>query len=57
MCRDGSKSSRRVQRCYPPHATQTHLLETLDSYATMNGIDRAIGLRATLIKASKFGIQ
>ena len=34
-----------AQRCYPPHPAQTRLLEVLNTYAEMNGIDRSIGLR------------
>ena len=34
-----------TQRCDPPLAAQTRLLQILDTYAEMNGIDRAIGLR------------
>ncbi|MDM0117339.1 methyltransferase domain-containing protein [Variovorax sp. J22R133] len=33
------------QRCEPPHAAQTRLVELLDAYAQMNGIDRSIGLK------------
>jgi len=35
-----------TQRCEPPHPAQTRLLQLLDAYADLNGIDRAIGLRA-----------
>jgi SAM-dependent methyltransferase len=34
-----------AQRCDPPLAAQTRLLEVLDAYAERNGIDRSIGLR------------
>ena len=34
-----------TQRCDPPIAAQTRLLQILDTYAEMNGIDRSIGLR------------
>lgn len=34
-----------TQRCDPPLPAQVRLLELLDSYAAMNGIDRSIGLR------------
>ncbi|HEV7734289.1 MAG TPA: methyltransferase domain-containing protein [Candidatus Binatia bacterium] len=34
-----------TQRCDPPHAAQTRLLQVLNAYAETNGIDRAIGLR------------
>ncbi|MEJ8856817.1 methyltransferase domain-containing protein [Variovorax robiniae] len=33
------------QRCEPPHPAQKRLLQLLDSYAQMNGIDRMIGLK------------
>ena len=32
-------------RCDPPHPAQTRLLQVLNTYAEMNGIDRSIGLR------------
>ena len=35
-----------TQRCDPPHPAQTRLLQILGSYARMNGIDRAIGVKA-----------
>ena len=35
-----------TQRCDPPHRAQDRLLQILAAYAEMNGIDRAIGLRA-----------
>ena len=35
-----------TQRCDPPHPAQTRLLQLLNTYAEMNGIDRSIGLRA-----------
>ena len=35
-----------TQRCDPPLAAQTVLLQVLNAYAEMNGIDRSIGLRA-----------
>ena len=35
-----------TQRCDPPLAAQSRLLEILDEYAERNGIDRSIGLRA-----------
>lgn len=34
-----------TQRCDPPHPAQTRLLELLNTYAEMNGMDRSIGLR------------
>jgi len=34
-----------AQRCDPPHPAQTRLLQLLNTYAEMNGIDRSIGLR------------
>jgi SAM-dependent methyltransferase len=34
-----------TQRCDPPLAAQNRLLQILDTYAEMNGIDRSIGLR------------
>ena len=34
-----------AQRCDPPHPAQTRLLEVLNTYAELNGIDRSIGLR------------
>jgi SAM-dependent methyltransferase len=34
-----------TQRCDPPHPAQTRLLEILNLYAQMNGIDRAIAPR------------
>ena len=34
-----------TQRCDPPHPAQTRLLQLLNTYAEMNGIDRSIGLR------------
>ena len=34
-----------AQRCDPPLAAQTRLLQVLNTYAEMNGIDRSIGLR------------
>jgi len=34
-----------TQRCEPPLPAQQRLLELLDTYAQMNGIDRSIGLR------------
>ena len=34
-----------AQRCDPPHPAQTRLLQLLETYAAMNGIDRSIGLR------------
>jgi SAM-dependent methyltransferase len=34
-----------TQRCDPPHPAQTRLLQALNAYADMNGIDRAIGPR------------
>lgn len=38
-----------AQRCDPPLAAQTRLLEVLDAYAERNGIDRSIGLRVPRI--------
>jgi SAM-dependent methyltransferase len=35
-----------AQRCDPPLAAQTRLLQLLNVYAEMNGIDRSVGLRA-----------
>jgi SAM-dependent methyltransferase len=35
-----------IQRCDPPHAAQDRLLALLAAYAELNGIDRAIGVRA-----------
>jgi SAM-dependent methyltransferase len=35
-----------TQRCDPPHPAQTRLLQLLNKYAELNGIDRTIGLRA-----------
>ncbi|MBI3249174.1 MAG: methyltransferase domain-containing protein [Deltaproteobacteria bacterium] len=35
-----------TQRCDPPLSAQTRLLQVLNTYAEMNGIDRSIGLRA-----------
>jgi SAM-dependent methyltransferase len=35
-----------TQRCDPPSAAQTRLLELLAAFAERNGIDRAIGMRA-----------
>jgi len=34
-----------TQRCDPPHPAQTRLLQLLNTYAEINGIDRSIGLR------------
>lgn len=34
-----------AQRCDPPHPAQTRLLELLNAYGELNGIDRSIGLR------------
>ena len=34
-----------TQRCDPPHPAQTRLLQLLNLYAELNGIDRTIGLR------------
>jgi SAM-dependent methyltransferase len=34
-----------TQRCEPPHPAQTRLLQLLNRYAELNGIDRTIGLR------------
>jgi SAM-dependent methyltransferase len=34
-----------TQRCDPPLAAQTRLLQILNAYAEINGIDRSIGLR------------
>jgi SAM-dependent methyltransferase len=39
------ESDSTTQRCDPPHAAQTRLLEVLNAYAEMNGIDRCIGPR------------
>jgi SAM-dependent methyltransferase len=38
-----------TQRCDPPHPAQTRLLQLLNTYAEMNGIDRSIGLRVPRI--------
>lgn len=35
-----------AQRCEPPSPAQTRLLQLLDAYAALNGIDRSVGLRA-----------
>lgn len=35
-----------AQRCDPPLEAHTRLLQILDTYASMQGIDRSIGLRA-----------
>ncbi len=34
-----------TQRCDPPHPALTRLLQLLETYAALNGIDRSIGLR------------
>lgn len=38
-----------TQRCDPPHPAQTRLLQLLNTYAELNGIDRSIGLRVPRI--------
>lgn len=35
----------KTHRCDPPHPAQTRLMQVLNTYAEMNGIDRAIGPR------------